>query len=124
MANTCRCLNAKGEPCQAPELAGSGYCFWHHPDQAAKRAEARRKGGLSSQYGPGGPERVEVSIRQVGDALGLLEAAAADLLARKPSVQRARALAYVCSIAIKAVELVSLGERLADLENQLKARVS
>lgn len=113
----CRATNLRGEPCQATELPGRGWCYWHDPARARQRKEGRRKGGLSVQYGsPSGPDRPEVRIREVRDVLRLLETAAGDLLARKPSLGRARALVYLCSAALKAVEVGELEERIAVLE--------
>jgi hypothetical protein len=121
----CRATNLRGEPCGATEIAGEGWCFWHHPARARQRAEARRRGGLSLQYGsPEGAERPEVRIRSVEDVLKLLETAAGDLLSRKPSMGRARGLVYLCSAALRAVEVGELEERVAALEACNVRRVS
>lgn len=112
----CKALNRKGEPCGAPDM-GDGWCFSHKPGLARERKAARRKGGLSVQYGSAsGVDRPEVRIREVKDVLHLLETAAEDLLSRKPSMSRARALVYLCSAALKAVEVGELEERIEALE--------
>ena len=45
MDERCRATNAAGSPCSARPVLPSGYCYWHCPQVAAQRAEARRKGG-------------------------------------------------------------------------------
>ena len=116
----CEATTRTGEPCKAPPLHGDRFCFHHSPERAKERADARRRGGLSLHYGEGGKgERPEASIREVGDVLALLETAARDVLARKPSVQRARALVYVSGTALKALETSDLAERITALERRL-----
>src|SRR5687767_12937773 len=43
----CRATNAAGSPCSAQPIRPDGYCYWHSPNAAADRAEARRRGGAS-----------------------------------------------------------------------------
>lgn len=119
----CEATTSAGRPCRAPAQTGRRFCYMHDPARAQERTEARRRGGLSLQYGPGGPgERPEVSIRDVSGVLALLETAASDLLARKPSTDRARGLVYLSGVALKAVEAGDLEERVSRLEERLKPR--
>jgi hypothetical protein len=41
----CAATRGDGQPCRAPALPGSAYCFNHDPDRAEARARARQKGG-------------------------------------------------------------------------------
>ena len=120
----CEATTKAGDRCKAPALHGDTFCFHHSPDRAKERAAARRRGGLRLHHGDGGGERPEASIREVGDVLRLLEVAARDVLARKPSVQRARALVYISGTALKALEVGALEERVAALEARLTLRES
>jgi len=113
---TCKATNKRGEPCGAPAIGGSGWCFAHHPEKARERAAARRKGGLSVHGLDDSTETPEVRLSTAESVLGLLEKAAAELLPRKPSVQKARALAYVASVALWAVEVSELERRVSRLE--------
>jgi hypothetical protein len=115
----CQAKNQRGEPCKAPEIPGREWCFWHDPERSKARQKARRKGGLSVHYGSGGGAPREVSLREVGDFLELLEIAAGDVLGRKPSLQRARALAYLATVGLRVLEAGSLEERVAALEQRL-----
>jgi hypothetical protein len=48
--------------------------------------------------------------------MDLLEQAAADVLRQKPSLARARTLAYLATSALKALEVGALEERVSALE--------
>jgi len=121
----CQATTRTGEPCKAPPLHGDRFCFHHSPERAKERADARRRGGLSLHYGNAGKgEGPEASIREVGDVLRLLETAARDVLSRKPSVQRARALVYLSGAALKALETADLEERIRALEHRMSMRES
>ena len=115
----CEATTKAGDRCKAPALHGDTFCFHHSPARAAERAAARRKGGLRLHHGDGGGERPEARIQEVADVLRLLETAARDVLSRKPSVQRARALVYVSGTALKALETSDLEERITALERRL-----
>ena len=52
----------------------------------------------------------------------LLVRAVNDLLSLENSVQRARTLGYLGGVAIKALEVGNLEERVAELERVLKGR--
>jgi len=41
----CRATTVTGSPCSAQPIRGDGYCYWHSPDLAVEREEARRRGG-------------------------------------------------------------------------------
>jgi hypothetical protein len=118
----CSATTKAGKPCQAPALPGRPFCFHHDPERAVERADAKRRGGLSLHYGQGGPSRSEVRVRTVADVCELLEVAAGDAPARKPCASRARLLAYVASIALRAAEAHDLEERVRALEARLKLR--
>ena len=115
----CEATTKAGDRCKAPALHGDTFCFHHSPDRAKERAAARRRGGLRLHHGDGGGERPEARIEEVADVLRLLETAARDVLSRKPSVQRARALVYVSGTALKALETSDLEERITALERRL-----
>lgn len=112
----CEAMTMAGAPCEAPNQHGRRYCFHHDPERATERAAARRRGGLAVHGLAGGDVSQVVRLRSADDVLSLLERAAGDLLARKPSVSRARALAYVGTAALRAIEVGSIEDRLGALE--------
>lgn len=114
-ADMCAARTRAGEPCGARPVTGSPYCWAHAPELARKRTEARQRGGKAS-HGLGDGPPPEVRLRAASDVLSLLETAAGDCLAMKPSERRARALAYVAQAALRAVEVAELEGRIEALE--------
>ncbi len=57
----CQATTQSGEPCQAPAMASSDFCFAHDPSKATEADAARRAGGLQrarqmDRSGHGAPE--------------------------------------------------------------------
>lgn len=124
-AKRCGAKNRAGEPCAA--FAGdSGFCFFHDPGRAAECKAARSQGGrarhgrrLGAGGGAGG---APVEIETVADVIRLLGRAINDALALENSIQRARVLGYLGGVAIKALEVGGLEDRVGELERVLKER--
>jgi hypothetical protein len=117
-------------------LEGSDYCWTHDPSVAAKRAAARRKGGIASrapvaqslaiasdasETGDPSREAIGVSLRDVGSLQTILERIVADELGRPSSSQRSRTVVYALQLAVKALETGQIEERIAALENRVDA---
>ena len=115
----CEAHTVEGAPCQAPAQTGRPFCFHHDPEKAAARSEARRRGGLRSHGLDPTMPRPEVRLLVVADIMKLLETAGADCLAQKPSLSRARALAYIGGMALKVIEVSELETRIRALEGRL-----
>ena len=113
---TCAGSTKGGEPCRVPALRGGSLCFTHAPSAARARAKARRKGGLRAHgLDPTAPAPT-VRLAAVRDVVALLEVAAGDALGMQPSAVRARTLCNVVAVAIRALEVGALEERVAALE--------
>ena len=87
------------------------------PTWVGERKRARSRGG----HGRHGRSLTTsgadlVGLASVSDVVLMLEQTARDLLALENSVSRARAVAYVCATAIRALEVADLEARLARLE--------
>ena len=122
--NGCQASNERGEPCRQAPLRDSDFCFWHSPEHAAEAAEARRLGGLR--------RRREKAVSGVYDFEGLadvaqvqrlLEIACLDTLSLENSVARSRTLAYLAQVALKALEVGELAERIEALERLVAPRL-
>jgi hypothetical protein len=96
----------------------------HSPDHAEEMAEARRLGGLR--------RRREKTVSGVYDFDGLtdvaqvqrlLEIACLDTLSLENSVARSRTLAYLAQVALKALEVGELAERIEALERLVSPRL-
>src|SRR5579885_1159934 len=124
MTNRRRCQgrNANGQPCEAWPIRDSAYCFFHDPELAETRENARQLGharqrrdaSLATIYGFSTLATTE-GKRQ------LLDIAAHDTLALENSVPRNRALAGMVQTSIKVDEYTELRERLDALEAAVKA---
>lgn len=121
----CNATKADGHPCNSSRLKDGDFCLMHSPEHAAEVAEARRLGGLrrrrevavTGAYDIDGLENVS-SIRR------LIEIAALDTLGLENSVSRARTLAYLAQVALKALEVGALESRLAMVEQAVNSRVN
>lgn len=90
-----------------------GLCFWHSPQTAEARKAAGRKGGHRNKA-----QVEDVDIQSVQDVLKILSEALNELR-RCPTdntLSKCRAIAYMCSIAIPAVEKGELEKRIEALE--------
>ena len=121
---SCRFQKANGEPCRATPMRGEEYCFWHHPEHAEAAAEARRLGGLRRRK-----EKITQGaydfegLQSVTQIRRLLEIAVVDTLSLESSIARSRALAYLVQMALKALEVGELEERLRALEQVTRPRM-
>ena len=122
--SSCRAVKDGGQPCHAPRLRDSEFCFWHSPEHAAEAAEAQRLGGLR--------RRREKTVSGAYDFEGLadvvqvrrlLEIAVLDTLSLENSVARSRTLAYLAQVALKALEVGELAERIEALERLVAPRL-
>jgi hypothetical protein len=113
-----------GQPCRAPRLRDSEFCFWHSPEHAEEAAEAQRLGGLRRRREKAVAGAYDFDgLDSVPKARRLLEIAALDSLALENSVARSRTLAYLAQVALKALEVGELAERIDALERLVAPRL-
>jgi len=115
----CRANNERGEPCSAPPMAESDYCFHHDPAKASERAKARKRGGYNRRQVKSSEDAGPVRIRSTQDVVALVERAIADTVALENSIARNRAIGYLAGVALKAQEVGELEERLEAVEKAL-----
>jgi hypothetical protein len=97
-------------------LAGSDWCWNHSEAHAAQRDAARRLGGQRGSRRATGPVPDGLTLRDVPSIQAVFEQALRDCLALDNSVQRARTVGYLGSLALQALEVGSIEERLSALE--------
>ena len=120
----CRSQKTNGEPCRATPMRGKDFCFWHSPEHAEEAAEARRLGGLRRRK-----ERITQGaydfdgLEDVTKIRRLLEIAVVDTLALESSIARSRALAYLAQMALRALEVGELEDRIDALEEAMRPRL-
>ena len=122
--SSCRAVKDDGQPCRAPRLRDSEFCFWHSPEHAEEAAEAQRLGGLRRRREKtvSGAYDFE-GLADVAQVQRLLEIAASDTLSLENSVARSRTLAYLAQVALKALEVGELAERIDALERLVAPRL-
>jgi hypothetical protein len=118
----CVFRSPEGKFCQAPPLRDSNYCLMHSPEHAEEVKEARRLGGLRRKreatvlgaYDFSGLDTLEGIIR-------LLQLVAIDTLGMENSASRNRTLIYLSMVALKALEVGNLEERIKSLEQAVES---
>lgn len=118
-AQRCAQTRPNGEPCRGFAIAGSRYCFAHDPAQAAKRDDARRRGGEAGKPPPL-PEST-IPLRTMGDVLALLETTVNDLRAGRVDTKTANGIGYLANVAVKVIQQTDIEARLEALESVLDA---
>jgi len=120
----CKALREDGKRCQAPPLLDGHFCLMHSPEHAEEMAEARRLGGLRRrrEKAVSGAYDFE-GLADVGQVRRLVEIAALDTLSLENSVARSRTLAYLAQVALKALEVGELEQRIENLERLVAPRL-
>jgi hypothetical protein len=120
----CKALKEDGSRCQSPPLLDGDFCLMHCPEHAEEMAEARRLGGLRRrrEKAVSGAYDFE-GLADVGQVRRLLEITVLDTLSLENSVARSRTLAYLAQVALKALEVGQLAERIDALERLVAPRL-
>ncbi len=114
---TCRGIRVDGEPCRAPGVGESGYCFWHDPERREELLEATRRGGQRR-----GIQLPTVRPLEAEEARSVLAGVLEALLVGAVDPGTARAAAYILQVERKIAESAELEQRLAAVEAALEAR--
>ena len=124
VVRTCNALKEDGSHCQAAPLLDSDFCLMHSPEHAEEMAEARRLGGLRRRREKAVSGAYDFDgLADVTQVRRLLEIAASDTLSLENSVARSRTLAYLAQVALKALEVGELAERIDALERLVAPRL-
>lgn len=120
----CQALKADGTACQAPPLREGVFCLMHSPENAEAVAEGRKLGGFRRRRETTIAVVYDVEgLRTVEDVQRVLEVAINDTLGLENSLSRARTLAYLAHVGIRALHAGDLSERVEILETLLKSRL-
>ena len=122
LGSLCKATNKRGGPCGAYALHGSAYCVAHCPSKAVERKAWRSAGGRARHnrtLGTVATGDQGVKLGSVGDVVQLLEVAVRDVLTLENSIGRARAVGYLAGIAVRALEVSDLEQRIAVLERKV-----
>ncbi len=116
-----RCIGRRkdGQPCTAPALGSSPYCYAHDPERAAERDQARRKGGENSAKIVRMRGLVPPRLAPVFDAL---EAALGEVHGGALDPKQAQAMASLARAMVAVLSAGELEERVRALEAVAGAR--
>ncbi len=122
MAKQCKALKKNGQRCTAYAVKDSAYCLTHSPERASERAERNRKGGRARQTPKATAGEPAIVLATITDVLRLVNAVVRDLWLQENTAPRARALLAAGELAIKAMQLGDLEERVRKLEQAKEAK--
>ena len=115
----CAAQKADGTPCRGTARP-SGFCTFHDPALAQKRAEARRAGGRSRSRGPAVlPDAEDLPTKTIGDVTVLLGRTLNDVRQGKIDAKIANAIGYLSSVLLRSLQDGELEARMAALETRL-----
>lgn len=112
----CKATRKNGVACASYAVEGSAFCFWHCPDKARERKEARSRGGRARHGRRLAGDHQGVKLESLADVVRLVEGAVKDVSALENSIARARCLGYLAGVAVKALQVADLEERILRLE--------
>lgn len=118
MHRQCTAETKSGTRCRARALAGTEWCFTHHPDRQSDLAESRKRGGQARSNAV----RATRQWRHLADNLeaedipGLLLAAGIAAAQGEMEAKQATALAACARAAFQISEAVLLEQRIRQLE--------
>ncbi len=118
---TCKAKTKHGEPCTAPGVGASGYCYVHDPARGAERAAARARGGHNRRAGRGVPAAEWPAVHDLASVLELVNVGVRDCAQLENSVARGRLVVALASVAVEVLRVGELETRLAAVEAALKA---
>ncbi len=114
---TCKATTAAGSPCSAQPLRKDGYSFWHSPEVATERAEARRRGGEHRSNRVRAAKTVPVAM-STDDLLGTLSEAIRRVEAGELEPGVVNAMANLARAMNAIRESSEVEQRLRDLEQR------
>jgi hypothetical protein len=112
----CKSMTKDGAPCQTPALAGSDFCFFHDPDKAEERFEARRAGGRQNRMKTLPAEMPDVNVESCQDVVRLISETINQVRKGDIDPRVANAIGYLANVLIRAVDQGELEKRIEDLE--------
>ncbi len=117
MEERCEHVKPSGERCKARAGAGSRFCYFHDPEKAAARTEARRRGARTrNRRAAVLSDADEVRIDGTADVLVLLSETASQVRRGELDHRVANCLGYLASVLLRALQQGELEERIAALE--------
>ncbi len=116
--NGCAATTASGTRCRMPALRAERFCWAHHPNVAARRTAARKKGAAQRRRVKKAPRQWPATLRTEADLQALLDVG----LAEVRDVRGARRSGLVLRLLDRALavhDVLDTRRRIARLEEML-----
>lgn len=114
----CQFIKPDTTQCKANAMIGAEFCFTHNPDVQDEKEMAVIKGGLALKPRKDAELMPHISIKNVDDVMALIEDTLNRVRTEPMTHQKANCIGYLANIAIKALEVGELDDKL-DLVNSI-----
>lgn len=114
----CAGTRRDGQPCQAPTVGESGYCFAHDPMLKERRAQVREQGG---RHRSNVVRLRAVMPPRLVPVFDLLETAIAEVHEGKLQPRQAQAMGSLARAMVAVLTAGELEERVRRLESEREA---
>ncbi|HUI05547.1 MAG TPA: hypothetical protein VL486_00925 [Verrucomicrobiae bacterium] len=118
----CKAAKPDGSSCQAANLPGSEYCFFHDPAKATERRAAQSLGGSQNKMKTLPAAVPDVCVTDCEDVVKLLSETINQVRKGQIDPRVANAIGYLANVLIKASEQGELEKRISEVESLLKNR--
>lgn len=114
--NGCSHTKPDGTPCGARPIAGGPFCFFHSPDQAGKRLNAQRAGGLKNRPRTLPEDAPELPLATVADMQVAVARVFNGVLRGEIDPRVGNTAGYLAALLLKSMEQAQFEQRLLALE--------
>jgi hypothetical protein len=118
----CGFTKQDGTRCEAHAMGGSGLCFFHDPDLAKERTEARRAGGRRNKAATLSPETPDYPLKSVANVAELLASTINQVRRGALDPRNGNTVGYLAATLLRALEAGSLEARVIALEAATRDR--
>lgn len=125
-SGSARCTHTKsdGVRCKANSLKQSKYCFFHDPQNNAKRSAAQKKGGCKGSRKILPINSPILPLQTAQDVVTLLGGTISQVSRGELDTRIANTVGYLCGVLLRAREQGDLESRLEILERGLSKELS
>lgn len=121
----CAFCKTDGTTCRATAQATSDYCFFHDPEKAVQRKEARKRGGKRNRQAavqplPGAAE--DLPLASVADVVALLAQTVNQVRKGQMDAKTGNCLAVLSGCLLRALEGNELAKQIEELRRRLDER--
>ena len=118
----CKATTKDGPGCQTSAMPGSDFCFFHDPDKADERFEARAAGGRQNRMKTLSADAPDLKVESCQDVVSLISETINQVRKGELDPRVANAVGYLANVLIRAVEQGDIEDRIEALESAVKMK--